>query len=729
MSPKLGLNESLDPRRTSVPVRRTKRRSIVLIAVLLVICFIFSSFVPLAMNMNANTAQAEIQQDASDASASTGTSTVTATATTTGGAIALGTLSANLTVVTSTGMIKVYAQTYYLTVDYRTGFVTYIIHPYFTNDYIMYRRVNPSYAGDGTTDQYKNTMDWVSMTISKWTRTGSTVTFLESCPQFSLTQGFTFFKDYMELNTTYAPGTSKVITSYFVGLYTSSGSMISMVSDGKYHRYVPGYSETWPKENGLGGWYPSFQMFAPAFDMRAPSRTLGVEWGYSDTEAYLNSPVWMKDCGGGGPSVFSLKYTSTDCVVPDVASGKVQTFHQFIRPYQYTDGQAQGHDAGYAQWVSAKIAKQWGYVSTPQFPLTFNNMNPWSTEITNWVQSSQITVAMQSTNADQVNFHYKSAQQMTPAGATMPQAWQLYDSPGHPFKNAAGYNVASASSPAYRNYLINQDQYNSWWWNSKGVFFDEVNVINGANKLLSDYNTKSEFIYDGYLDLVKEARAAHWSFVITNPTTALLHLAMVSNLSLIEGWQAVPSYNNDMKAHVISTMDFVNNIPKQYRPHIDVYQNYVAGSDQAAVYSAVFGAARYGFSVELLSYSSYSSQIHNLAMAEKMFKAMGASRHQDPTVPVATLDTSSEGSTLTTDKQMVVLTGANAPTLTITKVFPQYMLTNLYGSAKAFTLTLPSGTYTGSQGITVQSVTSNANGSVTIHGTITAEATGLLKKA
>ena len=117
------------------------------------------------------------------------------------------------------------------------------------------------------------------------------------------------------------------------------------------------------------------------------------------------------------------------------------------------------------------------------------------------------------------------------------------------------------------------------------------------------------FVYDGFLNLAKEARASgHWSYVIMNSYTAQLHLSMVCDLTLVEGWKAVPSYNTDFRSHVISTMLFVNNIPDQYRPHIVVYQNYVAGSDQAAVYSAVFGAARYGFCVELLSYSSFSSR-------------------------------------------------------------------------------------------------------------------------
>jgi hypothetical protein len=237
------------------------------------------------------------------------------------------------------------------------------------------------------------------------------------------------------------------------------------------------------------------------------------------------------------------------------------------------------------------------------------------------------------------------------------------------------------------------------------------------------------FVYDGFLNLAKEARASgYWNYIIMNSYTAQLHLSMVCDLTLVEGWKAVPSYNTDFRSHVISTMLFVNNIPDQYRPHIAVYQNYVAGSDQAAVYSAVFGAARYGFCVELLSYSSFSSQIHNLQMAENMFKAMGASRHKDPTITPATLDTASEGTSLTTNKQVIVVTGSGSPVIKETGVYSKYMLTNLWSATKSFTLTLPAGTYVASGGMTISSTVKNSDGTVKLTGTIIKEATGTVTK-
>ena len=110
--------------------------------------------------------------------------------------------------------------------------------------------------------------------------------------------------------------------------------------------------------------------------------------------------------------------------------------------------------------------------------------------------------------------------------------------------------------------------------------------------------------------------------------------------ALIEGYEPSSIYGEDMVKHVQSTMNFVNNMPAELRPKILVYQNYDAASnvnDQNDVYSVLFGSAAYCYNVELLSYDSYESQMHNLVMAEEMFKAMGCSRDSDARIPVATL--------------------------------------------------------------------------------------------
>jgi hypothetical protein len=109
---------------------------------------------------------------------------------------------------------------------------------------------------------------------------------------------------------------------------------------------------------------------------------------------------------------------------------------------------------------------------------------------------------------------------------------------------------------------------------------------------------------------------------------------------------------------------------------------------------------------------------------------MGASRHVNRQIDVATLDTSNEGTALTTDKQMVVLKGTGNPTLTLTKGYDQYKLTNLHGSAISFTMVLPTpGYYQVGGGLTQTGpVTYTADGKAIFHGTIAAEGTGYIVK-
>ncbi len=367
---------------------------------------------------------------------------------------------------------------------------------------------------------------------------------MESCPEFSLNQTFTLYRDYLELNVTYLPGTTDVLTTYFVGMYNNNGSLIDLFDQNGPHRYVPGYPEDTPITNGIGGWYPSYEMFAPAFDIRDPNSDLGLEWGYNDTEAYVYSPIWMKDMGGGGPSVFALKYSSMNSVVPNIGLGTPQTFQTFIRPYQYSGNDTMGHDPGYAQWVAPLIASYWGHHGTPIFPLTVNDLGEWDPTLLNWVNNSNVTVATYSTNPDQINWNYKSAQLMDPTTSQMPTAWEMLNDSGQVRMDQNGDPIASAADPDYRNYLIYQDSNDTWWWSTKGVFWDEMNVVNGDNQLMNDYQERNDFVYDGYLELVQESYASDkWSYVITNPYTDLLHLAIVSDLSIIEGYEPVRSYN------------------------------------------------------------------------------------------------------------------------------------------------------------------------------------------
>jgi len=655
----------------------------------------------------------------------------------------IGARSANLTTTTTPEIITVWTEEYSIRVDHTTSFVDYTIRPYQTTDYVRYKRMNPQYAGEGTVDELGNALDAVSMTISNWGRTGQNVWFLESCPEFSLNQSFEIYRDYFELNVKYTPGTKKVSTVYSIALYSQEGTIYSMIEGGRHHRYVPGYDWNTAAGTGMGGWYPRYQFFAPACDMRASSGNLGVEWGYNEPVAYIYSPIWMKDYGIGGASAFGLKFTSLNSVVPNIGLGTSETFHMFVRPYKFTDDEERGYDVGYAQWVSQKIAATYGNHNQPIFPLVIMDTGTWTQEFRNWVQNSQVTVATYSENPDQINWNYKSAQMAgyqpdTPSD--VPTSWQIYNKGNVPLTTSDGSAICSAvsgpySTPnTYRWHLIQNDSYMSWWTGSRGVFWDEMNSNDAYNKPRNDYKNRSQFIYEGYLDLVKESyQAGYWDYVITNPYTAQLHLAIASDLSVIESYEPSSAYGVDFTAHVHSTMNFVKNIPSQYRPKILVYQYYDATDnwkDQNDVYSALFGSAKYGFCVTLLSYSNYASQMHNLLMAEDMFKAMGYTRHSDNGIEIGTLDLTSEGSSLTTSARMVVTNGSGTPTVTFTALCNNYTITNLNGSANNFNFVIPSDYYYDA-GVDAQKTTPmtfTTDGKGTFHGKVLAEKTGKVVK-
>ncbi len=656
---------------------------------------------------------------------------------------ALNTASSNLTIQSAGSIVTVFTEEYKLKVDYRTAFVDYTINPYFTTDFIRYRRVNAAYSGDGTYDQ--NGVDLsISMTISRFGRVGSTNTvfFVESCAEFSLNQSFTFYRDYFELNVAYAPGIKKVVTTYFIGLYTSTGAAINLLKSGNFCRYVPGFDENTPAGFGIGGWYPSTRFYAPCCDLRNPSGNLGVEWGYNETVAYLYSPLWMNDMGGGGPSTFSLKYSSMNSIVPNPGLGTAHTFHMFVRPYQYSDGKQRGYDVGYAQWVAPKIFSAWGNPHTSVFPLTVMDTGSWTADFRSWVQSSQVKVATYSTNPSQINWNYKSSQipyipNVSPdTPAVTPVAWQLYKAAGTPLTAADGSVICNpvngpyTTTGTYRWHLIQDDPANSWWWGSTGVFWDEMNSIDIYNNPRNDYQNRSQFVYEGYLSLIRESyQSGHWTYVIANGYSAELHLSMAADLSIIEGFCPSSVTSLDFTGHTISTMNFVNNIPAQYRPNLVVYQEYGASNpaDQTAVYNVLFNSAKYGFHVELLSYDPDAYQIHNLAMAEAMFKAMGCTRDSDARTTVGTIDTAL-ATTLTTAAPVIVMKGGIAATINSEAMLSQYAITNLHSAQSTFNLVVPTDSYYQSGTDMGESawMSYTADGKATFHGQVAAEKTGLV---
>jgi hypothetical protein len=133
------------------------------------------------------------------------------------------------------------------------------------------------------------------------------------------------------------------------------------------------------------------------------------------------------------------------------------------------------------------------------------------------------------------------------------------------------------------------------------MFRDAINLWDSTNDLKSDYHQWSEFIYDGYLKLMQDTYASdYWDYVVGNSFTGLLHLAIATDLTLIEGYYGSSVYGTDLTKHVRSTMNFVNNIPTTYRPKLLVVQNYATGNsgDQLDVYGVLFDSAKYDFYVD-----------------------------------------------------------------------------------------------------------------------------------
>ncbi len=626
---------------------------------------------------------------------------------------------------------------YRLTVDWsQSGWVDYRIELTYTTDFIRYRRVKPDYPMEGSIDEFGNRLDNVSMTVASWGLQGNVAWFLESCPEFSLNQTFTFFRDYMELNVTYLPGTKNALTTYFVALFSESDNIYDMF-DGGYHRYMPGAAKD-PRGFGMGGWYPTYGMFAPAIDMRVPYGNMGVEWGYSDTVAYIYSPVWMSDIwGSGGYSAYALKYSSLNSIVPNIGLGTPETFHMFIRPYQYSDGEERGFDVGYAQWVAEKIVDEWGYHDIDVFPLTVMHASSWTSEFADWVESSQVKVATYSSNLDQINWNYMSAwrrnHEPKDDPSIIPDDWELWGPGNQPqyVDNDVILNPVSGTYKdvgSYRHHLIEDYPYNDWWWSSDGVFWDEMNTFTPWVKPRNDYHNRSEFIYEGYLKLVQETyESGHWNFTITNPYTALLHLSMVSDLTVIESYRASSFSGVDFTGHANSTMMLVNNIPEQYRPNILVYQYYDATdnpADQEDVYRFLFGSARYGFHAAPASWSDLSYQIHNLEMAEKMYLAMGASRDEGIQIQAATLDLD-EKSTINTSSRVIVWTGDRyTPNIASANEEPSYCFTNLRGADTTFGVSINTNKYYVSNSSSITGhMTYLPNGKAWFNGTIEAEET------
>jgi hypothetical protein len=377
--------------------------------------------------------------------------------------------------------------------------------------------------------------------------------------------------------------------------------------------------------------------------------------------------------------------------------------------------------------VAPKIAAKWGVYDRAVFPLTLMNYyaNWSSTEFRSWVESSQIKVAVYSNNADQINWNYKpsvTSQFDIQDAAHTPDDWERWDINGNVIGGTGTVGCSPVSGPyttygTFRWHLIENDSYPLWWKGSKGVFWDMMNLHDEYGQIAVDYKPRAEPLIAGFLKLIRETRISYWSYVISNTFYSNMHVGIVGDLDTVEAFRSSSVWDANLIQHVLSTMKFVNNIPKQYRPNILIYQYYntLNQVDQADVYGALFGAARYRYNIELYSeWPNPSSlyQLHNLKMGEAMFRAMGYSRDDDTRdIYVETLDITggaleedgtminlyhlAEGNSLTTPAQMVVFYGGGTwplkpTTITFTKPFDYYVLTNLNESQAYFQVTIPS---------------------------------------
>jgi PGF-pre-PGF domain-containing protein len=671
--------------------------------------------------------------DGSDSSACPGLCTTGCTCAAAGGTyndFTLNTQPSSITDSKTGNVVTITTDEYSLVVDWsQSNFVDYKIKPKFTTNFIRYRRMyNPSGTGfwGGTVDENGNNLDGINMVVSSWGRSGNKAWFYESSSEFSLNQSFIFYKDYIELDVHYKPGTKKVETRYFVGFFDASNNNIATNSGSDPTIYMPGEAETMPGKTmcdyGMGGWYPLLNEFAPAVDWRVPSSDIAVEWGYNGFPTFLYTPVWNAGYGNaGGCNVFELEYTSTDSVVPHPASGKEQDFHMFIRPYQANDGQRRGTDYGYAQWIGPKLAANYQHHSTSIFPLTAFG---WGEDaFKTYAENSQIKLAVYSSNSNQINFGYLSAQyghsDIAPTVSNTPTDWHLWEQGvGIPQIGTNGWVVLNPVVPAVRHHFLYDLPSGdlSWLRGLKSVYWDEINPDSISNQPRNDYHYWNDYILQGYLQLIQDTYdAGYWSYVFVNPWVPNMHVCYVADLCMAEGYL---SFNYQWSSpynlpFMYSAMKFINQMPQQYKPRLLVRQEFDSAfqHDVKTAYRTIFGSAKYGFHITLDTYQPDNMKIHFQQAAENMYIAMGCSRNDDSCITdnskrnqIATLfleddeisDTTrtdlspTTSKSLTTNARMVVFAGDQYwPDITFTAAKSAYTFTNLRNTTTSIKITIP----------------------------------------
>jgi len=567
-------------------------------------------------------------------------------------------------------VVTITTDEYDLIVDWSVDrYVDFKIKPKFTTDFIRYKRTKGTWS-PGTSDQDGNNLDdVVDLNIGAWGRNGNVAWFYENCSEYSLNHTFTFYRDYIELNVHYKPGTKNVSAGYFVGFYNSIDSRVGVSWGKDSTTFAPGVDEFGPSSHGKGGWYPKGYFFAPVFDWRATNSDIGVEWGYNTIPSFIYSPHWS----GGYSYHFGLIFTSTNSAGPHKKSGTEEDFHMFVRPYQGNDGKKRGYAYGYAQWIGPKLAEKYEHHNTPIFPLTFMKMSNWDAETTNWVKNSEIKVATYGNKAYQINWNYATAQYAEPLSwnstpEELNDSWELWHAgPGIPLTGVGGKAIVNPIVPEVRHNLIYEHPYPEWFYGSRGLFWDEVNLAYIDANIRRDHHYYDDSLLEGYLKLIQESRdSGNWEYIMVNSWWGNLHTCYVADACSIEGyWWSTYGWAPNFVSHVHSVTKFVSQMPPEHRPRFIVYQDYDASKprDRNKAYRAIVGAAKYGFHITLNSFAATSYQLPILNAAERLFKRMGCTRDDDSCIfnntkrnEFAALDLNNTG-TLSTPARMVLFMG------------------------------------------------------------------------
>jgi PKD repeat protein len=679
----------------------------------------------------------------------------------------IGAASSNMTVTNGSTWVSVNTEEYQIYVNWSglgaASVVTYYIRPYFTTNEIFFRRglnlaadgnatYNASYVLGGTTGG----LDSIGTVINNWGQSGTKISFNESCDtpvRYYINSTFTIYRDYMEMNVTYVPGTDTIVTNYAMCLANSAGTVITA------KKYMPGYIDNPPSSGNTGGWY-STRLFAPVTDFR-DTTNMGIEWGYNDTACYIrfpyNTPAGLM--GGGGSNALNLRYCHSNSIMADVWNASGQTFHTFLRPYQFNDGQVCGHCVAYAQWIAPLIANWWGNhghddVSFPMFQMDlaqWNHTQPFGQFVE---QNSSIKVATYTLNTSQVDWNYKAAfapnidgdDTLTAVNASW---WATYPNGtayhGVPWSGNASLVVKCNPTDgdwqmngSFLWNLIANDTDQAWWNSSGGIYYDMADSVDAYGQAINDYSNHSGNFLTGLLELIKDSWEAaatpeyNWSWVFVNTGYgANLHVAMAASRDCLEGLVPTVGWTIDERNTIMSIDLFLQNMPAAYRPRILCYQYYTFNHPEnyQALYDGIRMSIQYHFDLAPMNdMNNFSSKLPMTMAMNEFYCALGGSFDHPTTITPGWVNVTTNPIS-TVDENFVVLYAGEGVTPTITFNLPPhsiYNVSNLNHTARNLELVLPlnSEYYVVGDDITSPTMTFFDTGDSQFNGTIAADVCG-----